>query len=79
LDADDPSPLALSPREGVKLGALLKDRVRVYRRAFEEIGSAKASSIRVPFDPPTRATKPAIIEPSDEPLAETLSSGERAG
>jgi len=55
---------------------------RWFGALFAEVGSAKASTNRVPFNPSTRATKPAIFEPSDEPLAETLSSGasgERAG
>jgi len=53
--------------------------MRVDGHTLEEMGSAKASSIRVPLERLARATKPAVIECSDEPVTETLSSGERAG
>jgi len=57
----------------------MKDRICAFPRTFAELDSAKTSRLRVPLDPPTKATEPTILECTDSSLTETLSPGRGKG
>ena len=86
LTSEDPSPHALChafakasarrPRRGSPSRRPLERSYARFPSNARRNRFCKASLIRVPLDPPTMATKPAIIELSEEPLTETSPRGE---